>query len=501
MTIKEIEELSGMTRANIRFYEKEKLLTPGRDPNGYRNYTNNDLDVLKRIRLLRTLHLSIEDIRSLSRGELRLTDVLTEHLRTLDAQQKELEASAGICRQLCLEQASYGNLDAQRWLDQIASGAARMPAELEEDSVPKVRSPWVRYFARFLDMSLYQLLWYGVLSIRFHINIIESSISSCLVDGMATLILVLLLEPVLLHFFRTTPGKFVFGLRVTAETGENLTWKEALHRIWLVLRKGYGLLIPIYGLVREYKSYKACRDGQTLAWEEESSLTLDTGRVSLGVLTTIAGCAALVLIYIFIWQAGALPGHTGDITAAQYAENFNDIQRFYGTDRQLNLPEYIEFTGIDDSMLLLDESGGFVKQPYSSYITDTAADFAPLPQFRFEEENGFVTGVSFSATYESEKIEIVSMGDLMAVSTLAFVCAQEDYSVFSRLPSMLYERIASNGDSFSGFTLQEAGVTVTCTVESSGYALREADWSTTPVLVPEYGEEPYFHIDFSLKKQ
>ena len=31
MTIKEIEDLSGMTRANIRFYEKEKLIEPSRN--------------------------------------------------------------------------------------------------------------------------------------------------------------------------------------------------------------------------------------------------------------------------------------------------------------------------------------------------------------------------------------------------------------------------------------------------------------------------------------
>ncbi len=34
MTIKEIESLSGMTRANIRFYETEGLLSPARSANG-----------------------------------------------------------------------------------------------------------------------------------------------------------------------------------------------------------------------------------------------------------------------------------------------------------------------------------------------------------------------------------------------------------------------------------------------------------------------------------
>ena len=49
MTIKEIETRSGMTRANIRFYEAEGLLSPERCENGYRDYSEEDLKVLKRI--------------------------------------------------------------------------------------------------------------------------------------------------------------------------------------------------------------------------------------------------------------------------------------------------------------------------------------------------------------------------------------------------------------------------------------------------------------------
>ena len=75
MTIKEIENLSGMTRANIRFYETEGLLRPARNSNGYRNYSEEDLNTLQKIRLLRTLHLSLEDIRSVSLGQNTLTEV------------------------------------------------------------------------------------------------------------------------------------------------------------------------------------------------------------------------------------------------------------------------------------------------------------------------------------------------------------------------------------------------------------------------------------------
>ena len=70
MTIREIEALSGMTRANIRFYESEGLLTPNRMENGYRDYTRSDLDTLHKIRLLRALGAwDRRDPEALGRGD------------------------------------------------------------------------------------------------------------------------------------------------------------------------------------------------------------------------------------------------------------------------------------------------------------------------------------------------------------------------------------------------------------------------------------------------
>ena len=48
MNIKEIEERSGLTRANIRYYEQEGLLAPARRENKYRDYSEEDLETLVR---------------------------------------------------------------------------------------------------------------------------------------------------------------------------------------------------------------------------------------------------------------------------------------------------------------------------------------------------------------------------------------------------------------------------------------------------------------------
>ena len=55
MTIKEIETLSGLPRANIRYYESEGLIAPKRSENGYREYSQADAEVLLRVKLLQAL--------------------------------------------------------------------------------------------------------------------------------------------------------------------------------------------------------------------------------------------------------------------------------------------------------------------------------------------------------------------------------------------------------------------------------------------------------------
>ena len=84
MTIKEAESLTGMPRASIRFYEAEGLLCPQREKNGHRIYTQEHVDILLRIRLLRALVVSVG--RRASCGDTGAGDA---------AQTQRLAASAG----------------------------------------------------------------------------------------------------------------------------------------------------------------------------------------------------------------------------------------------------------------------------------------------------------------------------------------------------------------------------------------------------------------------
>ena len=48
MNTKQVEELTGLTRQNIRYYERQGLLEPARtDGNDYRDYSKKDVERLK----------------------------------------------------------------------------------------------------------------------------------------------------------------------------------------------------------------------------------------------------------------------------------------------------------------------------------------------------------------------------------------------------------------------------------------------------------------------
>ena len=103
---------SGVSAANIRFYEKDQLLkAPGRSDNSYRMYSDSDIHRLRFIRACRALDMSLDEVRTLLRLDLNSkTDCATarsaldehlahvrERLSELKVLEKDLKALRGRC--------------------------------------------------------------------------------------------------------------------------------------------------------------------------------------------------------------------------------------------------------------------------------------------------------------------------------------------------------------------------------------------------------------------
>ena len=65
LSINQVEKITGVSKRNIRFYEKEGLLLPKRNhENGYRVYDESDVWRIKVIKMLRMLDMPLEEIQS-----------------------------------------------------------------------------------------------------------------------------------------------------------------------------------------------------------------------------------------------------------------------------------------------------------------------------------------------------------------------------------------------------------------------------------------------------
>jgi DNA-binding transcriptional MerR regulator len=91
-------KLSGVSAANIRFYEKEKLIArQGMGAGSYRFYSDEDVHQLKFIRQLRSLDMTLDEVRILLNLDLRkkrdcatARSTLDEHIGHVRERLKEL---------------------------------------------------------------------------------------------------------------------------------------------------------------------------------------------------------------------------------------------------------------------------------------------------------------------------------------------------------------------------------------------------------------------------
>lgn len=119
MKIKQVEELVGITSKNIRFYEEQGLLSPERAENGYREYHQEHVDTLKKIKLLRKLGVSVEEIKRALAGTLSLQECLERHLRLLEKEQENLTNMETLANAILTQNPSPDTLQTDEWLDEM----------------------------------------------------------------------------------------------------------------------------------------------------------------------------------------------------------------------------------------------------------------------------------------------------------------------------------------------------------------------------------------------
>ena len=126
MNIKQASEQSGVSAPNIRFYEREGLLTPARQRgNSYRTYTEENIRTLKLIRMLRMLDVPLPTIKAVLRGEQPLQQALQAQQTVLEQQAAHLAAAMQFCADLARQRPQAETLDVDACLTRMEKPAVQ----------------------------------------------------------------------------------------------------------------------------------------------------------------------------------------------------------------------------------------------------------------------------------------------------------------------------------------------------------------------------------------
>lgn len=92
MRLNEVIKQVDLSKRAIKFYEEKGLLKTKRDSNGYRNYTDKDISLLKEISSYRKMGIGLSNIKEILNDKSVLKQILIEKKKEITISQNELEA-------------------------------------------------------------------------------------------------------------------------------------------------------------------------------------------------------------------------------------------------------------------------------------------------------------------------------------------------------------------------------------------------------------------------
>ena len=443
MTSKEMEQRSGVARANIRYYEAEGLLAPRREKNGYRDYSEQDLAVLEKIKLLRRLGVSIEELKALFSGQAELAAVLERRLEELRYERQTLRRVEEVCGALQSAGETFATLEPEKYLQALdAPELAALPAA---DTLPTVCSIPRRFLARLGDYYLCVALIVLPLALA-GVNLKAVS-GGVLFGEIGAIVLLGLLEPLCLRFFAATPGKALMGLRITRPDGSHLSWQEGFERYLRLLWEGLGFFVPIWSLVQLYRSGARCMDDEPQPWDDGCAYTMRGSPLRCAIAF---GAAAVVFVAgdkVFSGYA-SLPPNRGGLTVEEFAENYN---------RQA---DYLNISG-----KRLDENGRFIREaPENSIVINLGGWKETTLDYTLKD------GVITAITYHGETLEdglLTLPQNTIFLLTSALLWAQEEAPLLAEPRVEMLGEMEQRG--WEGYTFTNWGATVSLAVEYTGY--------------------------------
>ncbi len=383
MTIYELEKRSGVSRPNIRFYEKEGLIAPQRLGNGYRDYREEDVLLLERIILLRRLDMPLDAIRAVIGGELPLALALEHQQAMLARKQAETQQARQLCAVIQQDGVSFGQLEPERYQAQLPTGAdGRLLPPSQPGWEPAHNHWFMRFVATCLDLSVLLIVWQVIQLYIFRMPELQGVWWNAARFAFVTGGFVVC-ESVMLWCFGATLGKRLMGLRVQAagECGtKELTPGQAFGRTLRKLVFGMGLRLPFVALVTYFLAVRRAKKGEPQPWDDEFDYTIkDRGEKTGWAFLALLLFAATVAGMVYMELDAMNPPHTNDSASHSiyaYTENINDLIGYH-TDYDLQFHEDGTWSGSMEGMDLSSFTQTFVVDDHGQ-ITQVVMRY-PLP--------------------------------------------------------------------------------------------------------------------------
>lgn len=124
--------------------------------------------------------------------------------------------------------------------------------------------PWIRLFARWLDVSLYLIIFILVFYLITGYDITEIKYISLLI-----ILSYVFVEPILLSTWGYTPGKALCMTKIKNSEGvEKLSYRKALIRSLRIWWNGLGTAIPLISLFTLIHAYDKLKKRGNTSWDE-----------------------------------------------------------------------------------------------------------------------------------------------------------------------------------------------------------------------------------------
>lgn len=142
MLINEVESIVGLSKKSIRYYEQVGLLNPKRlHHNDYRDYSEEDIMVLKKIKFLRELDVSIHDLKKLTVGELSLVECLQDKIKKLEEYEKNYQEVKIMCQEMSRAKLEYKDFKPDEYSKKMKQLEKRgfIMRDIKQDQTKKIQ--------------------------------------------------------------------------------------------------------------------------------------------------------------------------------------------------------------------------------------------------------------------------------------------------------------------------------------------------------------------------